>query len=177
MSGCVGEAGFARGLYSTQQCWLACVAPVQVWDYSLGSYFTMRIYVYISLKCKCPFSLYRGIGRALNCRGGAQPAIDLSFLSSNFSRVDVCLNHISVTMWSALILQVISVFKVWNRIWHFVSIFIVLFLKGSLSWSLSGRIPYFYQATCPDRDNGIKSQVLYDCTCLVSAARRSDFLL
>lgn len=49
------------------------------------------------------------------------------------------------------------------------------FLKGSLSWSLSGRIPCFYQTTCPGRDNGIKSQVLYDCTCLVSAARRSNF--
>lgn len=26
-------------------------------------------------------------------------------------------------------------------------------------------------------DSGIKSQVLYDCTCLVSVAKRSDFLL
>ena len=51
------------------------------------------------------------------------------------------------------------------------------FLKGCLNWSLSGRIPYFYQTTCPGRDNGIKSQVLYDCTCLVNAARSSDFLL
>ncbi|KAK2496655.1 hypothetical protein MC885_013251 [Smutsia gigantea] len=33
-------------------------------------------------------------------------------------------------------------------------------MQGSLSWRLSGRIPYFYQTTCPGRDNGIKSQVL-----------------
>lgn len=47
---------------------------------------------------------------------------------------------------NALVFQAMSVFKIWNRIWHFVSIFIVLFSKGKFKldpvWQDSILLPH-----------------------------------
>lgn len=67
-----------------------------------------------------------------------------------------------------------SLLKVWDRTSQFVSISVV-FLKGSLSWRLSGLFPHPCHTTCPGRDNEVKSQVLYSCTCLVKACQNTWF--
>lgn len=40
------------------------------------------------------------------------------------------MNQINNIIWNALVFPAISILKAWNRFWHFVSIFIVLFSKG-----------------------------------------------
>lgn len=75
----------------------------------------------------CPFSLYTGITWTIREAPNLQQTFNFHHIISSW--VGVWLNQINVVIENA-VFQAVSVFRVWNRIWRFVSIFIVLFSKG-----------------------------------------------